>query len=191
MKTEPSHFDINAFNAIIQEIKHGNRSERELQIKRLYKLPGLICHHFNKVTKRTVWASYDRFEFPHEFHTSIKLTTVNYDVMLVPKGYFKREEKKFDVFLSSQHIFIEADLKCITTNNVDTIGKRIKEGSRQANRIVLDITSVIKKYDLIDGLRLGCQRNNDLKEIMLFYNSRFYRLFTTQILAKGIYKIIE
>lgn len=93
--------------------------------------------------------------------------------------------------MSRGHIFLEADLKCITTSNPDTIGKRIKEGSEQATRIVLDITSAIRKKELIIGLKTGCGRNDLLKEILLFYNSSFYCLPKTLILSKNIFSVIK
>jgi hypothetical protein len=138
-----------------------------------------------------VLADCNDFEYPHEHHTCKKLAAADYNVILVPKGFFKRNEKKFDVFLCRGHVFLESDLKCITTTNVDTIGKRIKEGSEQSLRLVLDITSSIKKTELIDGLKTGCERNKVLIEVMLFYNSCFYRLKKDLILSKNIYKVLK
>src|SRR5437764_13566983 len=102
-----------------------------------------ITHYQDKKTRCAVIAACNEFEYPHEQHTCKKLAAAGYNVILVPKGFFKRNEKKFDVLLCRGHIFLESDLKCITTTNVYTIGKRIKEGSEQSPRIVLDVTSTI------------------------------------------------
>lgn len=124
-------------------------------------------HYQDKRTQCVVLTAGGEFEYPHEQHTCKKLTAAEYNVIVVPKGYFKRNEKKFDVFLCRGHIFLDSDLKCITTSNVDTIGKRIKEGSEQSSRLVLDIISPVKKAELIDGLKTGCERNKTLIEIII------------------------
>lgn len=189
--SKPAEFDMNDFKKTIEKIKQGNKVEKLEETKKLLSFEGFITHHQDKVTKRVVLAICKEFEYPHEHHTSKKLAGVNYDVILVPNGYFKRSDKKFDVFLSCGHILLESDLKCITTTNPDTIGKRIKEGSEQSSRVVLDITSVIAKNDFINGLRLGCQRNNSIIEIMAFYNSKFYRMPKTQIMGSKIYDFLK
>ena len=119
------------------------------------------------------------------------LKASNYDVLLLPKGYFKPYEKKFDVFLLRDNILLECDLKTITSHNPDTIGNRIKEGSDQAPRIVLDITSKISKNDLIVALKTGSVKNEALAEVMLFYNSNFYRLKKDLILSKKIFDTLK
>lgn len=184
-------FSLDVFREIVFKIKQGDRGLKLEAIKRLLLLDGLLNHYTDKTTKRNVLANCRHFEYPHEFHTSQKLTGADYDVIFIPRGYFKSHEKKFDVFLCRDHIFLESDLKCITSTNPDTIGKRIKEGSEQAARVVLDITSQIQKKRLIDGLKIGCERNRELKEILLFYNSAFYRLPITQIVSRRIFEIIK
>ena len=183
--------DIEHLKRLIEEIKLCGKALKAEKIIELLSMDCWITHYQHKKTRCVVLATSGEFEYPHEQHTCIKLTAADYNVIVVPKGFFKRTEKKFDVFLCRGHIFLESDLKCITTTNADTIGKRIKEGSEQSSRLVLDITSSITKNNLIDGLRLRCQRNDMLKEIMLFYNSHFYRLFTTQVINNTIYNIIK
>jgi len=184
-------FNLDVFREIIFKIKQGDKTVKLEATKQLLLLDGLLNHYTDKITKRNVLANCRHFEYPHEFHTSQKLTGVDYDVIFVPRGYFNKSEKKFDVFLSRGHIFLEFDLKCISSTNPDTIGNRIKEGSEQAARIVLDVTSQIQKKRLIDGLKIGCERNRELKEILLFYNSAFYRLPVTQIVSRRIFEIIK
>ncbi len=183
--------DIGYLKGLIKEIKLAGKADRLEKIAKLLSMNGWITHHQDRKTKCVVLATCEEFEYPHEHHTCKKLTAADYNVILVPKGYFKRNEKKFDVFLCREHIFLESDLKCITTANVDTIGKRIKEGSEQSSRLVLDIISPVKKTELIDGLKTGCERNKALTEIMLFYNSCFYRLKKDLVLSRNIYKVIK
>lgn len=184
-------FNLALFKESIEIIKKGNKATKENEIRKLLSIEGLKVHHIDKTTKRRVKAECDRFEYPHEYHTAKKLTAVDYDVILVPPGYFKRHEKGFDVFILRDHILLEAELKCITSINKDTIGNRIKAGSEQSNRIVVDITSTIPRNALIEGLKTGCERNDSLCEILLFYNSRFYCLPKTLILSKRIFKTIN
>jgi hypothetical protein len=190
-KLSERSFNLDLFREFIKHIKEGDKSIKIEVIQKLFVLDGLYTHHTDKITKRVILANCQQFEYPHELHTSQKLTGVDYDVIFIPKGYFKRSEKKFDVFLSRGHIFLESDLKCITSTNPDTIGNRIKEGSEQSARVVLDITSQIQKRRLIEGLKTGCERNRELKEILLFYNSSFYRLPVTQIISRRIFDIIK
>jgi hypothetical protein len=188
---ELPEFSIKDFKKVVENIKHGNKHSKEKDIKKLLSMEGLLNHHTDKETRRIVMASCEKFEFDHEHHTAKKLASVNYDVVLVPKGYFRRDNKKFDVFLCRGHIFLESDLKCINTSNPDTVADRIIEGSEQSSRIVMDVVSKISKNNLIDGLRSGSVRNDELLEIMLFYGSGFYCLPKTQILSKNIFKVIK
>lgn len=160
-------------------------------IRKLLHFPGLIIHHTDKDTKKSVLASCKVLEYGHEQHTSKKLNTQDYHVLFTPKGYFKRSEKKHDVFLIKRHLILEADLKCIYSKNPDTISNRIKEGSDQASRVVLDIHSDIEKIALIDGIRSGCIRNDFLQQILLFYRSKFFMLNKDQILGRNILNIIK
>jgi hypothetical protein len=79
---------------------------------------------------------------------------------------------------------MKADLKCISTTLPDTIAKRIISGSEQAARIVLDVKSTISPDALIDGLRSGTGKNDRIKEIILFYKNKFYRLHKKLIWSK-------
>lgn len=115
---------------------------------------------------------------------------MDYHVVFAPKAMFLRNEKKFDIFLIKESSIFKADLKSISSKNPDTIANRIKGGSEQASRLVIDITSDIEKNDLIDGLRSGVERNDLIKEIMLLYKSKFYRLPKDLILSKKIYNIL-
>ena len=181
------------FKETVQRIKEGNKDVKIELINRIFSLDGLIIHHKDKKTKRIIASDCSGFEYAHEFHTSKKLTAVHYNVLFVPKGYFKRSDKKFDVFLlflSKDHLFFESELKCLHTKKPDTMGNRIKEGSSQTSKLILDIHAEINKMDLIDGLRLGCQRNELIKQIMLFYKSQFYLLDKNKILSKNIYRTL-
>ena len=104
---------------------------------------------------------------------------------------FKRDQKRFDVYLLRDTIILEADLKCIFSTNPDTIGNRIVNGSDQASRVVLDIRSGVQFRDLIDGLRSGTARNNLIKEILLFYRNRLYILPKNLILSNKIFDILK
>lgn len=188
---EPFAFDMKRFKEMVEKIKQGNKAVKVEEGKNLLSMRGFITHYQNKRTKRLVLATCQEFEYAHEHSTLKKLAAEDYDVILVPKGYFNRHDKKFDAFLLREHIFLEADLKCIHSKNPDTIGKAIKNGTEQAQRLVIDIASSVERKVLIDGLRLGCQRNTELIEVMLFYNSSFYRLFKTQILGDRIFEVLK
>jgi hypothetical protein len=183
--------DIELFREKIQAIKLGPSSDRQKRIEELLQIDGLTMFYQNKYTKCHVITCETKFDYIHEYHTAIKLTGEYYHVLFVPKGYFSRTEKKFDVFIAKAHIFLESDLKRVISVNPDTIGKRIREGSEQSERVILDVHSNISKKALIDGLKLGCNRNKALVEVMLFYNSQFYRLSKSKILSKKIFNIIK
>jgi hypothetical protein len=89
--------------------------------------------------------------------------------------------------LCKENVMLQADLKSLTTKNPDTIAKRIKEGSDQANSIVLDINSDINIKDLISGLRSGCERNDKLIEIILLIKLRCYFLLKEKIICNRIF----
>ena len=94
-------------------------------------------------------------------------------------------------FLIKKIVILKADLKSITSKNPDTISKRIRGGSEQASRLVVQINSDIEVKNLIDGLRGGVLRHDLIKEILLFYKSRFYRLPKSLIVSKEIFKVLK
>lgn len=175
----------------MDEFEGAGQQQKIKVIEKLLRYKGLYIHHIDKKTKKIILSDSKEFQYPHEHHTSKKLAAADYNVLFTPKGYFKRQEKKHDIFLIKWHLMLAADLKCIYTTNPDTIDKRIKEGSDQAERIVLDIHSNIEKMRLIDGLRLGCQRNELLTQILLFYKSQFLVLNREQIIGKNIFKVLK
>ncbi len=189
MLSKKPDFKIEDFKNLVEAIKSASKDEKLDCINALLKYKPLYNHY--SIKEYEVLAECEVLEYPHELHTSKKLLKEGYHVVFVPKGYFKRNDKKFDIFLIKGYLLFEADLKCINTCNPDTIAKRIKEGSTQASRIILDIHSNISKNTLIDGLRSGFERNENLIEIMTFYNSSFYRLQKTQVLSKNIYHAIK
>ncbi len=116
---------------------------------------------------------------------------MNYDVVFVPIGLFKREQKKFDIYLLRDPVILEADMKSVISTNPDTIGNRIIDGSNQASRVVLDVQSAIPAMDLIDGLRSGTGKNDLIKEVLMFYRNKFYILPINLIWSKRIFEIIK
>ncbi len=116
---------------------------------------------------------------------------MDYDVVFAPAGIFPRGGKRFDIYLLKDIIILEADLKCISSKNPLTIAYRIKEGSEQASRVVLDVKSIIQAKDLIDGLRSGTGKNSLIKEVLLFYRNKFYILPVNLIWSKRIFDILK
>ena len=116
---------------------------------------------------------------------------MNYDVVFAPLGTFKRDQKRFDVYLLRDTIILHADLKCISSKNPLTIAYRIREGSDQASRVVIEIVSDIDKKTLIQGLRSGIHRNDLIREIFLFYRKKFYRLPKSLIESKRVFDILK
>ena len=185
-------FNMNHFKEAVEKIRAGNKDEKIEKSKTLLSLPGMINHHQDKNTKCVVMAVCKEFEYPHEHQTAKRLTAVNYNVILLPTGYFNRWQKKHDVFLIKNHIFLEADLKCLSsTKNIDTIGKNIKRGSEQAKTLVVDVQISIERKKLIEGLRSGCVKNDLLSSIYLFYNSRFYELPKSKIMSNKIFDTLK
>lgn len=170
--------------------KAANARERKDQIKRILKAKDWVEHYKDKSTGRRVLSESSVIEYDHEKRTAICLTQVNYDVVFAPKGIFRRDDKKFDVYLLNDNTILEADLKCISSKQSFAISNRIIAGSNQAPRVVLDIRSNISSKDLIDGLRSGTGRNNLIKEVLLFYKGKFFRLPRNLIWSKKIFQVL-
>jgi len=184
--------DITLFGSLLKAFFDStDRKLKRRQADKLLNNQNWINHYYNKKTNRKVLSESESIEHAHELATAIKITEVNYDVIFAPKGLFKRNDKKFDIFLLRDHIILKADLKTITSKNPDTIARRIKDGSDQASRIILDIRSDIQAGTLIDGLRSGSSKNDLLVEVLLFYRNKFYVLDKKQILGKNIYSLIK
>lgn len=179
---------IALFHSCFERIK---AKDRKKKIDKIISSFEWFEHYKDKVTGRRVLSETRLIEYRHELVTAIYLAQSNYDVIFAPKALFKRDHKMFDVFIIRDSIILKADLKCISSKNSDTITKRIKLGSEQASTIVILINSNINKNPLIDGLRSGVKRNSLIKEVMLFYRGKFYKLTKTVILTKEIYNIIK
>jgi hypothetical protein len=187
-----SLFSMDEFKHQVNFVKSAQTKQQKVEyISRLLQTEGLIKHYESKRTGCVVVALCEKFEYDHELQTSMKLADEQYNVLLVPQGYFARHEKKFDVFLCRNHVMIETDLKYINSRKPDAIAARIKEGSEQSSRLVIDIASNIEKVTLIEGLKSGCVRNKLIEEIMLFYSGKFYRLQKSQILSRSIFQSIK
>ena len=190
-KTPNLLVNINVFALALKAFHESvNAIERRKQIQRIMTAGDWIEHHKDKHTGRRVLSESSVIEYNHEKLTAICLTQVNYDVVFAPKGMFRKDDKKFDIYLIRDSIILEADLKYISSRHPDTIAKRIVGGSHQARRVVLDVRSDIQSKDLVDGLRSGTAKNDLLKEILLFYKGRFYRLPKALIWSKKIFRIL-
>jgi hypothetical protein len=166
------------------------RSKRN-EIQKILSAADWYVHYTDKKTGRRVLSESIRIEYDHERRTAINLAQMNYDVVFAPNVMFNRSQKKFDVYLLRDTIILEADMKSVTSINPDTIANRIFSGSEQASRVVLDIKSAISAKDLVDALRSGTGKNRLIKEILLFYKNRFYRLPVDFIWSKKIFDILK
>ncbi|MCW3108786.1 MAG: hypothetical protein JWQ09_3292 [Segetibacter sp.] len=193
---EPEHpslllVDILLFTAIIKAcFETADKKIKKAAIEKILSSEDWFEHFRDKKTGRRVLSETELIEHKHELITATLLAKMDYDVVFAPKAMFARSEKKFDVFLMRAGIILKADLKSISSKNPDTIANRIKGGSEQASRVVIDITSDVEKNALVNGLRSGVERNKLIKEILLLYKSRFYRLPKDLILSKKIYNIL-
>lgn len=166
-------------------------AQRKSYINKILGSYEWVEHYNDKTYGRRVLSESTIIEYKHELLTAICLAKVNYDVIFAPDCMFERGQKRFDIFLIRDTIILKADLKSISSKNPDTIAKRIKEGTEQASRIVLHVNSDIEKKNLINGLKSGVERNVQIKEILLFYKHRFYRLPKNLILSNRLLKIIQ
>lgn len=184
--------DITVFvSAIRAYYKSINAKNKKKEVQRILTLSNWYEHYRDRSTGRRVLSELPKIEHEHERLTAINLARMNYDVVFSPGGMFKRDQKKFDIYLLRDTIILEADLKCVFSVNPDTVANRIISGSDQASRVVLDIKSNISIKDLIDGLRSGTAKNNLIKEILLFYRNKFYMLSKSLILSKRIFDILK
>ena len=188
----PLLVDITFFISAIKAYYKGvNVRARRNEIQRILAAADWYLHYTDKKTGRRVLSESILIEHEHERRTAIALAQMNYDVVFAPAGIFQRGGKRFDIYLLKDTIILEADLKCISSKNPLTIAYRIKEGSEQASRVVLDIKSTIQTKDLIDGLRSGTGKNSLIKEVFLFYRNKFYILPVNLIWSNRIFDILK
>ena len=178
---------ISAIKAYYQSVSARNRKQ---EIQRILDA-NFHVHYTDKKTGRRVLSELTRIEHEHELRTAICLAQMNYDVVFAPAMMFRRGEKKFDIYLLRDTVILTADLKCISGKHYLTLASRIKEGTEQAPRIVVDIISDMDTKTLIQGLRYGVYKNNLLKEILLIYKKRFYRLPKSLIVSDRIFDILK
>jgi hypothetical protein len=163
----------------------------QAEINKILSLSAWKERYKDHSTGRRVLSEKAAIEYDHELRTAICLAQMHYDIIFAPLGMFQRDQKKFDVYLIKNTVLLEADLKCITSMNPDTISKRIIGGSEQASRLVVDIRSNILSVNLIDGLRSGTEKNPLIKEILLLYRKRLYVLPKTLICSKRIFEVLK
>ena len=185
--------DITGFVTVIQSIIESRKRKTRIQLIRQLKTDkDLIVLYVNSSNGNQIFKHEYTKIFDHELSTAIKLTDVGFDVIFAPKGMFKREEKKFDIYAVYKEAFlIKADLKANFVPTVNAVFKQIESGARQAEHLVLDIKSSIKRDDLIDGLRSGLKEGRNVKTILLFYKKKFHNLDRSIIFSKVIFKRIE
>ena len=183
--------DVAGFAALVHScFGKVHRVYKRAQIRRILEEYDWMVHYEDKVTGRRVLAE-GKIEHEHEKDTAVFLAQMDYDVVFAPAGMFIKREKRFDVFLIRNTSILKADIKTIYTKSPNNIGKRIKEGSEQASRVIINIASNVKKRILIDGLRRGVQRNKLIEEIILIYKGRLYRLSTSVIQGPLVFEIIK
>ena len=184
--------DLMLFTSLLKPcLETIGRKARQAAIDKLLTTIQWHRHYSSRTTGNKVLAESGYVEHDHEMKTACSLADKGYDILFAPQALFKRNEKRFDIFLIKNHVILKADLKCITSKNPDTIAKRILQGSEQASRIVVEIASDIGKKQLIDGLRSGVQNNKLIKEILLFYNRHFYQLPKDLIISKRIFELLK
>jgi hypothetical protein len=132
-------------------------------------LPHWHEHYRDKKTGRRVLSESIRIEHEHERRTVICLAQMNYD----------------------NSIILEADLTCISSQSPLTVAYRIREGSEQASRVVVHIASDLDGKILIQALRNASYRNRLLKEVLLIYKRKYYRLPKSLIMSDRIFDIIK
>jgi hypothetical protein len=184
--------DITLFISIIRAYYNAvTLKNRKLEVQKLLSLSHWHEHYKDKKTGRRVLSESNRIEHEHERNTAIHLAQMNYDIVFAPGGMFQRGAKKFDIYLLRDSIILEADLKCISSQSPLTIAYRVREGSEQASRVVVQITSDLDSKILIQAFRNASYRNRLLKEILLIYKRKFYRLPKTLIMSDRIFDIIK
>jgi hypothetical protein len=168
-----------------------NITDRQKAIQRILNLLDWNEHYRDKRTGRRVLSELPQFKYINELRTATILAQMNYDIVFAPAAMFQRDGKKFDIYLLRDTILLEADLKYISSQNPLTIANRIIGGAEQAPRVVLDISSPIDIKILIEGLRSGIYKSNLIREILLIYKKKLYRLPKNLISGKRIFDILK
>lgn len=176
--------DVAGFVALVHScLGKAQRVYNRVQIRKILRDFDWVVHYADKDTGRRVLAE-GAIEHEHEKSTAIFLAQMDYDVVFAPAGMFRREDKRFDVFLIRDSVILKADMKYISSKNPDYIAKRIKEGSEQASRVIIHIASDVDKRTLRNALKSGVERNKLITEILLIYKGNLHKLSKTAILNK-------
>ena len=184
--------DVTLFYTLLKSFYEAvNRKVKRALIQKMFESGEWVEHYLDKETGRRVLSESNIIEHAHEKQTAIRLARMNFDVLFAPKGVFVRGSRRFDVYLLRDTIILEADLKCIFSKSPYTMAGRIREGSEQASRIVLDVVSEMDKKSIIQGLRGGVYKNGLVKEVFLFYKNKYYHLPKELIESKRIFEIIK
>ena len=117
-----------------------NGKSRQRAIQKILNLWDWHEHYKDRNTGRRVLSELPKLRYANELRSARMLAQMDYDVVFAPAAMFKRESKKFDIYLLRDTIMLEADLKFLSSESPLTIANRIRDGAEQAPRVVLDST---------------------------------------------------
>jgi hypothetical protein len=185
--------DITGFVSTIKIIfESANKVKKREYVRKLKNDKDLKSIYINPDTSQQVYKHIYTSVLEHEMNTAVKLTLYGYDVVFAPKGMFKRNEKRFDIFLiKNNEVVIKADLKSNFEGTVNSISNSIVAGNEQAENIVIDFLSNIHYKNLIDGLRMGLKASSKIKNLIIFYKKEYYAFDRSIIFSKQIYRLLK
>jgi len=125
-----------------------------------------------------------------ELHIAEKLAKAGY-IALFPNQGDLGKGRKNDVYLYDNKAYIQhkAELKSLFGYSAETIKHQLLCGVIQANVIVYDIQSNIKKNWLIEGLRCGWSQN--LKMVLLNWKGQWYKIKKDDLFTQSIYHTLK
>ncbi len=155
--------------------KHkGNRDRinilKEIVNMREFQILKSISTKDNKVFGFNV-SQYDdvlkQKEMPKNIAIAQKLVQNKYDVYLLP-NISGMKSADFITIKDGKLFYFEAK----TINGKSTIKQRLLEASTQSDRVVLDIIGVSNPNDIAENVKWFFEKNDDVKEILMFKKSR-------------------
>ena len=128
-----------------------------------------------------------------EEQTAIKLGKAGYYVVFPGKGQ-KKQIKKLendktlcnnDAYIYNKETFYQqkTDIKAVNGGSIEAIKEHISQGSKQAPVVVIDMPATTSRWNVINGIRLGWDKDNT-KTILLNWKGRWYNIDKNRAFGK-------
>jgi len=173
--------DTTGLLTLISGINKLATSARKLQIDKIKNLEGMKKAYSIKVkgVEKTVHVPDDRKPTNDELEAAQKTAEAGFDVIFTspsqfknPKNSEKRFESNFDNYIVVNNKLKESDFKTNRTGTISSIENQFTSANKQAETLIIDMTTKISMNDLSKGIYSGILNSKNIKYALIIYKGK-------------------